>query len=75
MLDDKKRIPTPRPGAPDLDELQRGHEKGITVETIERMAPAHYGEQREMPIPEPGDRPGAVCAGESPRETSGEREA
>jgi hypothetical protein len=55
-----------------LDELQRGHEEPLTVETLEQAAPA-YGEhvRREIPIPHPGERPGAVRIAEEPVEAEG----
>ena len=52
----------PRPGpqgTPEFDELQRGEEKPVTLETLEQTLPA-YGERVEVPIPDPGERPGAV---------------
>ncbi len=56
------RTPPPGPqGTPEFDELQRGQDDPITVETLEQ-APAVYGDQgrREVPVPHPGERPGAV---------------
>lgn len=54
------RNPPPGPqGTPEFDELQRGDEGILTVETMEQ-APPVYGERVQMPIPDPGDRPGAV---------------
>ena len=46
----------------ELDELQRGQETPPSVETMEGPAPPHHGERREIPIPHPGERPGAVRA-------------
>jgi hypothetical protein len=61
-MSDDPRTPPPGPtGVQELDELQRGQDEPLTVETLEQAAPA-YGEQgrREIPIPHPGERPGAV---------------
>ena len=43
-----------------FDELQRGQESAPTVEMMERLAPPHHGERREIPVPDPGERPGAI---------------
>ena len=51
-------------GAPDLDELQRGQETPVTVETLEPAQPTYPTEQREVMVPDPGERPGAVVVGE-----------
>jgi hypothetical protein len=53
--------PTGHSGAPQLEELQRGTEDPPTVETLEE-APPTYGERgsREIPIPHPAERPGAI---------------
>ena len=48
-----------------LDELQRGQEQAPTVETMERLGTPPHGERREIPVPDPGERPGAVRAGAS----------
>lgn len=49
-------------GVQELDELQRSAEEQPTLETMEPTLPT-YGErgQREIPIPHPGERPGAIC--------------
>ncbi len=49
-------------GMQDLDELQRGEERPISIETMERTAPYRYGDNgpRQIPVPEPGERPGAI---------------
>jgi len=47
-------------GPLELDELQRSQEQPLTVETLEGLVPATHGESREMPVPEPGERPGAI---------------
>ncbi len=51
--------PSP-PGMPELDELQRGQERPLTVETLERSMPGRYSGIREVPVPDPGERPGAL---------------
>jgi hypothetical protein len=48
--------------AQELDVLQRGEETAPSVEMMEGAAPPHHGERREIPIPHPGERPGAVRA-------------
>jgi hypothetical protein len=62
MAKEPGRDPTALPGQRDLDELQRGEEPAPTVELLETVNPNPGGErgQREYPIPEPGERPGAV---------------
>jgi len=54
-------LPGPN-GMQDFDELQRGEEKPITVETMERTSPYRYGDNgpRQYHIPDPGERPGAI---------------
>ena len=56
--DPQNPVPGPQ-GTPEFDELQRGEEKPVTVETLQQTPPA-YGERVEVPIPDPGERPGAV---------------
>jgi hypothetical protein len=60
MDEDERSVPAGGPGEPEYDELQRGQEKGLSVETMERLSPPHYGERREVPVPDPGERPGAI---------------
>lgn len=60
MLSRRGPDPLTPQGAPELDELQRGDEKPVTVETLEPASRALANEAREVPIPDPGDRPGAV---------------
>ena len=55
--------PLPPEGTPDLDELQRGQEPPVTVETLEPAPTPYSTEQREVPVPDPGERPGAVVVG------------
>jgi hypothetical protein len=45
-----------------LDQLQHGVETPPTIETLEGAPPPHHGERREIPVPHPGERPGAVRA-------------
>jgi hypothetical protein len=64
---DSGRIPRPGvPATPELDELQRGQERPLTVETLEGAAPTGYRRTREVPVPDPGERPGALRAGSAP---------
>lgn len=49
-----------------LDELQRGTETPPTVETMEGAPTSAHGERREIPVPHPGERPGAVRADHAP---------
>lgn len=52
-------LPYSPPGAPDLDELQRGQETPPTVETLE--PPPQHGDRRyTAPVPDPGERPRAI---------------
>lgn len=53
-------------GSQVLDELQRGTETPPSVETMEGAQSAAHGERRGIPVPHPGDRPGAVRADQSP---------
>ncbi|MCC2671391.1 MAG: hypothetical protein K0Q72_3862 [Armatimonadetes bacterium] len=53
---------TGRNAAEQLDELQRGQETPPTLETMEGAAQPVHGQRREVPIPDPGERPGAVRA-------------
>jgi hypothetical protein len=59
-------------GQPEYDELQRGQDTPPSTETLERTAPPHYGEAREVPIPDPGERPGAVRVDRAPGGHTGE---
>ena len=45
----------------ELDELQRGQEQPISLETLERVPPS---ERRGHQVPDPGERPGAVRVSE-----------
>lgn len=64
------RNPPPGPqGTPEFDELQRGEEQPITLETLEQAPPA-YGEGMQVPIPDPGERPGAVRIAPEPVATA-----
>jgi hypothetical protein len=60
MPNEERTAPLGRPGEPEYDELQRGEEKTLTVETMGRLSLPHYGERREIPVPDPGERPGAI---------------
>ena len=51
--------PLPPEGAPDLDELQRGQEQPVTVETLEPPPSVYPTESREVMVPDPGERPDA----------------
>ena len=48
-----------------LDELQRGHERGITLEHVERTPPRDKPRRAGQEVPEPMDRPGAIAVGEN----------
>lgn len=63
------------PGSPEYEELQRGQEAPVTVETLERrLSPQNSGDQnRGTAVPDPGDRPGAVRL-DDPSEGSGRSE-
>ena len=74
MADAKERSRPGLSGAPELDELQRGQERPVTVETLERAAPDVYKEMREIPVPDPGERPGAVRMTEEGTEEADEGE-
>ncbi|MFN3652961.1 MAG: hypothetical protein ACK47B_25565 [Armatimonadota bacterium] len=56
-------------GTPELDELQRSRETPVTVETLERLTPPHYGQRSEIPVPDPGERPGAIRPANGEEET------
>ncbi|MGV3724493.1 MAG: peptide-binding protein, partial [Actinomycetota bacterium] len=43
-----------------------GSETPPTVETMEGAPSAAHGERREIPVPHPGERPGAVRADHAP---------
>ncbi|HEU4754237.1 MAG TPA: hypothetical protein VFU47_14095 [Armatimonadota bacterium] len=60
--------------AHELDELQRGHERGITLEGVERIPPRDRPERRGQPVPEPGERPGAVRVTNGGEEEAAEEE-
>jgi hypothetical protein len=65
MPHEPRNVPPGPAGVQEFDELQRGHEEPVTLETMEPALPA-YGEraQREIPIPHPGERPGAISINE-----------
>jgi hypothetical protein len=58
----------------DLDELQRGSESPITLETLEGASLPTHGERREIPVPHPGERPGAVRADQAVAEADREED-
>lgn len=63
----EERVPPRGPnGTPEFDELQRGVEDPPTVETLERAVSPLHPEQaaRSIPVPDPGERPGAIRVGE-----------
>jgi hypothetical protein len=65
-----EQIPADRRSRPEeYDELQRGQEAPLSVETMERLAPPVYGPKGEVFIPDPGERPGAVRVGAAATET------
>jgi hypothetical protein len=68
MTSEQPPVKETRPeGVPDLDELQRGQEQPVTLEEVERLTPPS-GEHREIPIPDPGERPGAIHPEDAPLE-------
>ena len=68
MQNERTTPPRGLEGAPDLDELQRGQEQPVSVETMEGAAQTGYGDSREMPSPDPGERPGGIRADTQRRE-------
>ena len=62
MASDQKTPPPGPGGMPEFDELQRGQEQPPSVETLERPVTPYRREagQRETPVPDPGERPGAI---------------
>jgi len=71
MLSKHGADPLAPPGAPELDELQQGEEKPVTVENLEPPAQALMNHGREVPIPDPGERPGAVRLDKTPADRTG----
>jgi len=53
-------------GSEQLDELQRGQDPTLSTEGMDRGLPTQFGAQgpTQVPIPDPGVRPGAVRIGE-----------
>jgi hypothetical protein len=62
MNGERGGVPLRPNGAEELDELQRGEEQPISVELLEKLSPKHVPEAapREIQIPDPGARPGAI---------------
>ncbi len=74
MSRETQREPAGAHGQQELDELQRGQEAPLTVETMERGVPATHGESRGTPVPDPGERPEAIPLGDGGQHGSRENE-